>query len=101
MTATDTPRRISWLDRQRLEAADLNDRAGREAFTRRLHTSVVHDAWGVALGFGIQVGSDGGAPTVLPGWPTTGSGARSCRDVRSRWCPRCPRSTGSATGSTS
>ena len=67
MTATDTPRRISWLDRQRLEAADLNDRAGREAFTRRLHTSVVHDAWGVALGFGIQVGSDGGAPTVLPG----------------------------------
>lgn len=60
-------RRITWLDRQRLEARDLTDQHGREAFTRRLHTSIVHDAWGIALGFGVDVFSRRGGITVAPG----------------------------------
>ncbi|TCO17183.1 hypothetical protein EV652_11811 [Kribbella steppae] len=69
MSSTDSAavRRITWLDRQRLEAGDLADQHGRQAFTRRLHTSIVHDAWGIALGFGIDLYSRRGQITVAPG----------------------------------
>ncbi|GAA3537075.1 hypothetical protein [Kribbella ginsengisoli] len=67
MSSTESIRRITWLDKQRLEAADLADQHGREAFTRRLHTSIVHDAWGIALGFGVNAYSRRGELTVAPG----------------------------------
>jgi hypothetical protein len=66
--ADDRPlRRVSWLDGQRLEAGDMLDATGREAFTRRVHTSAVHDAWGVALGFAVYLSDSGAEVAVGPG----------------------------------
>lgn len=61
-----SPERVAWLDGQALEADDLTAAVDREAFTRRLHTGVVHDAWGVALGLFVNP-ADPARVEVSPG----------------------------------
>ncbi|WP_153506327.1 hypothetical protein [Cumulibacter manganitolerans] len=62
-----SPTRIGWLDGRGLRAADLAEQCEREALTRRLHTGVVHDSWGVALGLGVALTEAGRAAVVAPG----------------------------------
>lgn len=93
LPAADDVRRIQWLDGQALEAADLTAHAERERLARRLHTSVVHATWGVAIGFGVVGGSRQTSEVVVaPGlaYDVLGREIISARTLRLSG-PRAPR----------
>ena len=53
MKRTET-QRIGYFDGQLLAVRDLQDDAERESWLRGAHVSVVHNTWGVALGFNVS-----------------------------------------------
>jgi hypothetical protein len=59
--------RIRYYDDQLLKAEDLQDDVAYEARMRELHVRTVHNTWGVALGFDIDVSKDGDAVLIGPG----------------------------------
>lgn len=59
--------RLQYFEGQLLTARDLQDDAAFETRLRGLHVNVVHNTWGVALGFEVAVAADGTAVTVNPG----------------------------------
>ena len=59
--------RIRYYDDQLLKADDLQDDVAYEARMRELHVRTVHNTWGVALGFEIDVSKDRDAVLIGPG----------------------------------
>jgi hypothetical protein len=59
--------RIRYYGDQLLKADDLQDDVAYEARMRELHVRTVHNTWGVALGFEIDVSEDGDAVLIGPG----------------------------------
>jgi hypothetical protein len=59
--------RLQYFEGQLLTARDLQDDAAFETRLRGLHVNIVHNTWGVALGFEVAVAADGTAVTVNPG----------------------------------
>jgi hypothetical protein len=47
--------RVTYREGQRLTARDLTDDRARRTLLRRLHVRHLHDTWGVATGFDVQV----------------------------------------------
>lgn len=59
--------RLQYFQGQLLTARDLQDEAAYESRLRGLHVNIVHNTWGVALGFDVAVADGGTAVTVNPG----------------------------------
>jgi hypothetical protein len=59
--------RLHYFTGQLLTARDLQDDAAFESRLRGLHVNLVHNTWGVALGFSVAVASGETAVTVNPG----------------------------------
>lgn len=74
--------RVTFRDGQRLTSRDLRDVRRRHDRLRRLHHRVLHDTWGIALGFevsqvdaaGGEVDAGGTAVVVGPGYAVDDSG---------------------------
>lgn len=62
-----TTQRLQYFQGQLLTARDLQDEAAFETRLRGLHVNLVHNTWGVALGFEVAVAAEGTAVTVDPG----------------------------------
>ena len=60
--------RIVWRDGQDLASRDLNGELRDEARRRRLHVRMLHQTWGIALGFQANLDASGTAVVVSPGY---------------------------------
>jgi hypothetical protein len=66
--------RITYRDGQLLTARDMGDDVRRAARLRWLHTRYLHETWGIALGFEVNVASGNRTVVVGPGYAVDNMG---------------------------